>query len=186
MGFPATPNLPIEVHFKNLTVKNSGPKGIIGYNLGTALPHEGAYYFHDYPKQGSVALVAHLDRAAKDTASDFQQAKFLRDEKLRTAEVQGIAFPTDVLSPVDDLAPATMITSVERRAGNLLVRGVTHDNGAIGGVAVNGVEAKVQLLQAGLADWEALVPVPADGLVTARAADQAGNAEAPGHRLPVK
>lgn len=183
MGFPSTPNIPIEVHFKNLTVKNSGPRGIIGYNPKYTQPHNALYYFHDYPKQGNVALVAHLDVAGKDTAKDFQKASFLRDEKLRTAEVKGVAFPADILDPVDDLAPATIITSVERRAGKLLVRGVTHDNGAIRDVGVNGIEAKLRLAQAGLADWEALVDVPSDGLLNARATDQAGNTETPGHRL---
>jgi len=52
---------------------------------------------------------------------------------------------------VDDLGPATIIT------------GVTHDNGAMHSVA-----AKIQMVQAGLADWEALVDAPADGLLTAR------------------
>lgn len=186
MGFGATPDNPYEVHFKNFTVKNSGPRGIIGYSLKTRLPHRGVYYFHDYPKQGSVALVAHLDVAAKDKAKDFKQADFLRGAQLRMAELKNVPFPTDLLAPVDDLAPATIITSVERRAGKLLVRGVTHDNGAIGSVTVNGAQAKLQLVQAGLADWEALVDAPADGLLTARATDQTGNTETPGHRLRVK
>ena len=186
MGFAATADRPYEVHLKNLTVKNSGPNGIIGYNLAK-LPYKGVYYFHDYPKRGSIALVAHLDVSGKDPAKDFKPADgFLRDRELRTAELKDIAFPTDILAPVDDLAPATIITSVERRRGKLLVRGVTHDNGAVRAVTVNGAEARIQSVQAGLADWEALVDAPADGLLTARATDQAGNAETPGHRLRVK
>jgi hypothetical protein len=186
MGFGATPGTPYEVHFKNLVVKNSGPRGIIGYNLKTSQPHKGVYYFHGYPKQGSVALVAHLDVADQDPARDFQKANFLKSEKLRTAELKDVRFPTDLLAPVDDLAPATIITSVERRAGKLLVRGVTHDNGAVRVVAVNGAEAKLQSVQSGLVDWEALVDGPADGLLAAIATDQAGNAETPGHRLRVE
>jgi hypothetical protein len=186
MGFGSTPEMPFEVHFRNLIVKNSGPRGILGNKERTQLPYKGVYYFHDYPKQGSVALVAHQDLAAKDTTKKFKQADFLRGSQLRSAELKNVPFPTDILDPVDDLAPASIITNVEPRAGKLLVRGVTHDNGAIRAVAVNGVEAKVQLQQAGLADWEALVDAPADGLLTARATDQAGNAEAPGHRLQRK
>ena len=186
MGFGSTPDTPFEVHFKNFTVKNSGPQGIIGNKERVQQPYKGVYYFHDYPKQGSVALVAHQDFAAKDAGREFKQADFLRGEQLRTAELKDVAFPTDVLAPVDDLAPATIITSVERRAGKLLVRGVTHDNGAIRVVTLNGIEAKLQFIQAGLADWEAQVDAPADGLLTARATDQAGNTETPGHRLLVK
>jgi len=186
MGFGATSGNPFEVHFKNLTVKNSGPHGIFGYNHKTSQPHLGVYYFHDYPKQGGVALVAHQDLAAKDKARDFKKAAFLRDAELRTAEVKDVAFPTDILAPVDDLAPATIITRVERRADKLLVRGVTHDNATVRIVSVNGVEAKLQSVQAGLADWEVLVDAPADGILTARAKDQAGNAETPGHRMQVK
>ena len=130
--------------------------------------------------------MAHQDLASKDTARDFKAAEFLKDTLLRTAELKDVAFPTDLLDPVDDLAPATLITSVERRADKLLVRGVTHDNGTLRNVVVNGVEAKLQLVQSGLANWEALVESPADGLLTARATDQVGNAEAPGHRLQFK
>src|SRR5262245_52102966 len=172
MGFGAKNRF--EAHFKNLTVKNSGPHGILGNKERTRQPYKGVYYFHDYPKKGSVALVAHQDVAAKDAAKDFRTADFLRGGQLRTAERKDVAFPTDLLSPVDDLAPATTITSVERRAGKLLVRGVTHDNGAVRSVVVNGIAAKLQWVQVGLADWEALVDASADGLLAARATDQAG------------
>jgi hypothetical protein len=187
MGFAATENIPYEVHLKNLTVKNSGRQGLIGNKERITQPHKGLYYFHDYPKQGGVALVAHQDVAALDTAKDFKQADgFLKSPQLRMAELKDVRFPTDVLAPVDDLAPATTITSVERRAGKMLVRGVTHDNGVVRVVTVNGSEAKLQFVQAGLVDWEALVDPSPDGLLTARGTDQAGNAETPGHRLGVR
>jgi hypothetical protein len=186
MGFGSTPDMPFEVHFKNLTVKNSGPRGILGNKERTQKPYNGVYYFHDYPKPGSVALVAHQEFAAKDKTKAFKEAEFLRGSQLRSAEMKNVPFPTDILDPVDDLAPATIITSVERRSGKLLVRGVTHDNGAIRTVAVNGAIAKLQKVQAGLADWEALIDAPNDGWLTARATDDAGNAETPGHRLRVR
>jgi hypothetical protein len=186
MGFAATADIPYEVHIKNLTVKDSARSGLIGNKERITVPHKGVYYFHDYPRSGSVALVAHLDVVAKDTTKEFTKGSgLLNSPQLRTAELKGVTFPTDILAPVDDLAPATIITSVERVKGKLLVRGVTHDNGAIRVVVVNGIEAKLQSVQAGLADWEALVDAPADGLLTARATDQAGNAEAPGHRRRV-
>ena len=61
-----------------------------------------------------------------------------------------------------------------------------NDGGSIHTVTVNGTEAKLQRVQTGLVDWEALVDAPAGGSLTARATDEAGNAEKPGHRLTVK
>ena len=63
----------------------------------------------------------------------------------------------------------------------LLVRGVTHDNGEVATVAVNGKAAKVFAQHAGVADWEAVLD-GGDNELTAAATDKAGNEE----RMPAK
>lgn len=63
-------------------------------------------------------------------------------------------FP-NLLAPKDDLAPATMVTSVKQKDGRLTIRGVSHDNGTIASVTINGAAAKITAQQAGVAEWTA-------------------------------
>jgi hypothetical protein len=86
-------------------------------------------------------------------------------------EVSNVEFP-QLLDPVDDLPPQTIVTSVEKRGDKLLVRGVVADNGEVKRVTINGVNAK--LATNGL-DWEAEVS-KAEKLV-AVSEDAAGNVE---------
>jgi hypothetical protein len=101
------------------------------------------------------------------------------------AEVKGLTWPT-LLDPVDDLPPATIILSVRRLGDRLLVKGVSHDNGVIRSVTVNGQDAKLDIIQAGLVDWTAQLPLPKDGRVIAAAVDEAGNRETLAHVVLVK
>lgn len=70
----------------------------------------------------------------------------------RAGEAKGIDFP-QLLAPVDDLPPATLITSIQTSGGQRTVRGVSHDNGAIAIVSVNGRPAMITSQHAGVADW---------------------------------
>jgi hypothetical protein len=70
---------------------------------------------------------------------------------------------------------------VRKENGTLLVRGVTHDNGEVAAVTVNGKAAKLLAQHAGVADWEATIDAADEG-VTAAATDKAGNEE----KMPAK
>jgi len=62
----------------------------------------------------------------------------------------------------------------------LIDRGVSHDNGVIRSVLVNGKQARVLSSEAGVVDWE----IDLDGApveITAFAADEAGNIEKTAH-----
>src|SRR5437762_1179233 len=72
---------------------------------------------------------------------------------VRAAEVASADFPT-LLEPIDDLPPATMITSVQRVKGQQLVIGVSQDNGDVAAVTVNGAPARILSAHAGVVDWE--------------------------------
>lgn len=90
------------------------------------------------------------------------------------------------LDLVDDLPPATIVTSVARQdPAHLRVRGTTTDNGVVKRVVVNGREAKA--LAPNFAEWEITLPAlrgPAPNL-SAHAEDAAGNIERTPHILPV-
>ena len=100
------------------------------------------------------------------------------------AEVPDLPFP-QLLDPVDDLAPATVITGTRLRDGRLLVTGVTHDNGDIASVTVNGQPAQIVSTNAGVADWQIAIDTPPSGKVVARAKDRAGNAERYAHEITI-
>ena len=63
-----------------------------------------------------------------------------------------VEFP-QLLDAVDDEPPATAILSVSRGQQGVKVRGVSHDNGSIVKVLVNGVEARTVETTAGVVDW---------------------------------
>lgn len=93
-----------------------------------------------------------------------------------------IAFP-ELLAPVDDLPPATLIVSVNANGTNRVVHGISHDNDAITSVSVNGRPATITGQQAGVADWTITLDAPTDGRFVAKAADRTGNVEQSPHDL---
>ncbi len=102
--------------------------------------------------------------------------------EVRAAEVKGIAFP-QLLAPVDDLPPATLITSVQPEGTRRIVRGISHDDGEIATVSVNGHPATITTQHAGVADWVITLDAPADGRYFAKATDLVGNAELVPHEI---
>jgi hypothetical protein len=189
-----------ECHFRNVVVKGStskegqpGPRGTRpAFNRGgTArvdpIVDKGVpYYIHDHFGPGRHAKIISTKAAdlLRDGNEYRKQSPLTGDESV-VAEVMDVAWPK-LLDQVDDLPPATIILSVRRQGDKLLVKGVSHDNGVIRSVTVNGQEAKLAVIQSGLVDWTALLPLPKDGRVTAAAVDEAGNRETLTHVVFVK
>jgi hypothetical protein len=113
-----------------------------------------------------------------------EEAPLTGDESV-VAEVSGVAWPK-LLDPVDDLPPATIVTSVRRVGSKVEVRGVSHDNGEIVSVTVNDRPANVTSNRTGVVDWTIELPVPTDKKLTAFAADNAGNVERTAHVMAVE
>jgi hypothetical protein len=92
------------------------------------------------------------------------------------------AFPRP-LDLVDDVPPVTIITHVSKRAGKLLVRGTTSDNGVVKRVLVNGTEARQ--VRGNFTEWEIVLDRPSGKVLTltAHAEDEAGNVEKTKHTL---
>ncbi len=98
------------------------------------------------------------------------------------AKVNGVGFPT-LLEPIDDLPPATMIRSVRKANGKLIVTGLSQDNEQVAAISVNGAMATILSAAAGVTEWRVEIEAPADGIIAALATDRAGNVEKNVHRL---
>jgi len=138
-----------------------------------------AYYFHDSSGGGAGKALRVVSVKFPDLMKDGRDYKSLAGftgKGVRAAEVDGVAFPT-LLEPLDDLPPATMITSVRREGDKLIVRGVSHDNGKVKSVEVNGFPATIDSNAGGVANWGVTLNMSAPAALTARAVDEAGNSE---------
>jgi hypothetical protein len=168
-------------HFRNLVLKNSSSHDGKVVDLGGGprnpkLENGVAYYFHDYPAPGRTVKVVsvHFPDMMKD--GQYRPIDGFTGKDVRAAEVSEVPFPK-LLDPIDDLPPATLVTSVKRNGSKLQVHGISHDNGEIARVVVNGKNAAIVSHQLGVADWEIDLDAPANGKITAGAIDRAGNRE---------
>jgi G8 domain len=181
-----------ESHFRNVRLVNwTGSRKRALVNLGggprpTPTTEKGVpIYLHDYFGPGRDAkVVSTKTREWRDERDRYREEPLLTGDESRVTEVHGVPFP-QLLDPVDDLPPATVITRVTAEAGRVVVRGTTSDNGAVKRVLVNGREARA--LTDNFAEWEAILKdVPAGELkLTAHAEDAAGNVEQAPHVLVV-
>lgn len=136
-------------------------------------------YVHDHFGPGRHAKVA--STAAADLLADgskYESLPPLTGKEAVVAEVTEVEWP-ELLDPVDDTPPATMVLAVHRDGKSLHVRGITHDDGTIESVTVNGRRATSSVIQDGVHEWS--VELPATETVTASATDAAGNVERRAH-----
>ncbi|MEK6262724.1 MAG: G8 domain-containing protein [Planctomycetota bacterium] len=173
-------------HFRGLTVSNSQSRrsSVVDFGGGprtNKVENPVSYYFHDTPAPGAVTRVVNVKIPAADEA-DYHSIDGWTGDDVRAAEVKGVAFP-QLLAPVDDLPPATLIISIKPEGSRRIVCGVSHDNGEIATVSVNGHPAKITAQHAGVADWTITLDAPADGRYVAQATDRARNVELMPHQL---
>ena len=95
-------------------------------------------------------------------------------------DVSDIDFP-QLLDPIDDLPPATVITQVTPREGQLLVQGTCSDNNAVKRVIVNGAAARAT--SDNFATWEITLDRSGHSEIIAQGEDTAGNVEQLSHTL---
>jgi len=185
-----SPNPDQAGHFRQLIITNSLSRGGKVVDLGGGprndkLQNPVAYYFHDRGGEGRVTKVVSAKFSDGMSDAAYRAVEGFTGKDVRTAEVSNVPFPT-LLEPVDDLPPATMITSVQKVRGKLLVSGVSQDNGDINSVMINGSRAQISSSHAGVADWQATISVPPEGKLVARASDRAGNVERVGHEMKLR
>jgi hypothetical protein len=176
-------------HFRSLVVRNSRSAASV-VDLGGG-PRNGkvengvAYYFHDFLAPGSVTRVVSAGLSGMMKDGDYRLVDGFTGKDVRAADVAPVPFPT-LLEPVDDLPPATAITTVRGSGGKLLIGGVTQDNGEVAQVTLNGRLVKIRSAAAGVVDWEITLDPPKDGKIAAKATDRAGNTERTEHSLSLK
>ena len=177
-----------ETHLRNVSVnrpeqfKDRWP--LINRGVGTrAAPVTTGVpiYIHDYFGSNRHAKV--VSTAAKDLLNDGNEYKSLpplTGDLAVVAEVSNVEWP-ELLQPVDDIPPATVILSIQLRDGKLLVSGISHDNGEIVSVTVNEQTAEFVTQQSGVLDWQVTLDAPENGLIIAKGKDAAGNVEQTAH-----
>lgn len=177
-----------ECHFRNVEVSDTDKRRAI-FNRGGSQRVDPfvkggvPYYLHDYYGPGRHAMI--VSTRAPELMGDvtrYRSETPLTGDESRVAEVSDIRWPK-LLDPQDDLPPVTVITHIKPIGIRSLVRGVSHDNGEILSVTVNGQPANFVRSRSGVIDWEVELNTPADHLYTASARDQAGNTEQMAHRF---
>ena len=167
-------------HFRNVTILNSrSPTNVVDLGGGPRndkLENGVVYIFHDMPRAGRALKVVSDRFPSLMADAEYQPVPRFTGPDVRAAEVPDVPFPK-LLDPVDDLPPATIITSANQMGSELIVRGTTQDNAGVSHVSVNGHDAKIVDSHAGVADWEISIDPPPDGSVRAAATDEAGNVE---------
>jgi hypothetical protein len=178
-------------HFKDLRITNcqspsrivdlgSGPRNdrlqfpvtycfLAGSSPGAGLPE---------PLAGDLMVVSRRFPAAMQE-HEWREIAGWTGRDVLAAVVQPLEFPI-LVEPKDDLPPATLITAVRRDSGRLHVTGISHDNGTVAAVTLNGFAASITSQQAGIAEWEITMPAAAE--LTAVSRDRAGNIEQWPHR----
>lgn len=179
-----------ESHFRNVKVVNwadgSKAKAIANLGGGPRPQPKSAkgvpLYLHDWREAGRTVVVASTRSPEfKADPARYRVESGLTGDESRVADAAGVAFP-NLLDPVDDLPPATVITSARRaERGNVVLRGVVLDNGTVKQVLVNGSPAK--LLPGG--EWEVTLGLVEGSNVQAHAIDAAGNVEKRPHVVVV-
>ncbi len=174
-------------HFRGVTITNSKSNGssVVDFGGGPRtekLDHPVSYYFHDTPAPGTITRVASMKLPQIINDRAYRSVADWTGPEARAAEVKHTSFP-ELLTPVDDVPPATLITSITSEGAKRLVRGVSADNGEVATVTVNGHPAKITAQHAGVADWTLTLDAPADGRYIAQATDRAGNAELTPHEV---
>jgi len=184
-GIGPKPNL--SGHFRGVALRNceSSASGMVDFGGGPRTNKTEpavSYYFHDAPLPGMLTQVASAQIPAIAQNAAYRSVDGWTGPDARAAAVKDIAFPA-LLAPLDDLPPATLITSIRPIGDKHEVRGVAHDNGEVQTVTVNGQLAKIVAQQAGVADWTITIAAPDKGRYVALSKDSAGNTELMPHEL---
>ena len=175
-------------HFRNVRVlnwsDNSRERAIVNLGGGPRPQPKTAkgvtVYLHDWFGPGDHAeVVSSRSPEFKAHPDRYRAEPNLTGDESRVAHAKQVDFP-NLLEPIDDLPPTTVITRVERVGDKWHVSGTTADNGKVRQVTVNGRNAHP--IEGSFGQWQ--IELPADTRHLAAAArDEAGNGEPRPHEL---
>lgn len=181
-----------ETHLRNVSVvdrQDGNRRALINLGGGPRPKPKSAtsvpVYVHDYYGTGRHARVvsAKSGELTAQNGAIYKSEPPLTGDESRVTEVRDVAFP-QLLNPIDDQPPATVITSVQRVGGSWHIRGISEDNGDIKQVQVNGQTATA--IRGQFAEWEITLKSVPDGKLLAVATDAAGNVERLPHQVQVE
>ena len=140
---------------------------------------------HDFYGSGRHARVvsAKSNEVKGNESTPYKSDPPLTGDESRVLEVRDIPFP-QLLDPIDDQPPSTIITSVTRTSEGWLIRGSAADNGEIKQVTVNGAAAYA--VRDNFAEWEATLPSGELKTIMVSAVDAANNVEKLPQTAPLK
>ncbi|MCO6459608.1 MAG: G8 domain-containing protein [Pirellulaceae bacterium] len=140
-------------------------------------------YIHDYYGDGLHAkVVSTRDSWWRGDGQQYRADPPLTGDESVAATVKDVEFP-ELLQPTDDQPPATVILGVQRSGGKLIVQGVSHDDGQVRQVQVNGMPAEMTTATPGVTDWRIELDAGQTATLSALAVDDAGNIELTPHVL---
>ncbi len=180
-----------ETHIRNVQVINrqdNNRRALVNLGGGPRpqpkTPTSVPVILHDFYGSGRHArVVSAKSGEVKTEPATYKSESPLTGDESRVLEVRDVAFP-QLLDPVDDLPPSTVITSVSRTTDGWLVRGSASDNGEIKQVTVNGVAARA--VRDNFAEWETALPANELKKIVAVATDSAANVEKQAHSKAVQ
>jgi hypothetical protein len=175
-------------HFRNLQIVGERPsrnvfdiepgeRGLAGDSSRSP-----TCYLHDYPAKGRTLQFVGTNFPQQIAAGDYSEVEGLTGPLVRAAAVKDVEFP-ELLAPIDDLPPATLILSARLVGRRLQLRGLAHDNREVQEVQVNDRPAKIVARHAGVVEWEAELEPAAGERIAARSIDAQGNVEVRAHEL---
>ncbi len=180
-----------ETHIRNVQVINrqdNNRRALVNLGGGPRpqpkTPTSVPVILHDFYGSGRHArVVSAKSGEVKTEPATYKSESPLTGDESRVTEVRDIPFP-QLLDPVDDLPPSTIITSVTRTSDGWLVRGSASDNAEIKQVSVNGAAARA--VRGNFAEWTITLPLNGTTTIMASALDGAGNSERTAHSLDVR
>ena len=174
-----------ETHLRNVQVINrqdNDRRALVNLGGGPRpqpkTPTSVPVILHDFYGSGRHARVvsAKSNEVRGNESTPYKSDPPLTGDESRVLEVRDIPFP-QLLDPVDDLPPSTVITSVTPVREGWLIRGSASDNGEIKQVTVNGVAARA--VRGNFAEWETILKSNSSNpdVLSSLATDAAGNVE---------
>lgn len=167
-------------HFRDLTLTDSqSARGIIGFGGGPRTrrtDNSVAYFFHNHPTANATTEVVSTRLSDMTRDVELPVIDGWAGSDARAHKVANVEFP-DLLSPRDDLPPATMITRIEALGAQWRISGIAHDNSDIATILVNNRKATIVAHHAGVVDWTITLEAPVDRRLVALAVDSAANRE---------
>lgn len=132
-------------HFRGVSIvnwnDNSRQKAVVNLGGGPRptpkTPKGVPVYLHDWNATGKTMVVVSVKSGEfKAEPGRFAAVAGLTGDESRAAEAKDAAFPA-APALVDDLPPATVVTSVTRQGSRVRVAGISTDNNSVGHVAVS-------------------------------------------------